>query len=144
MKLTEICRSDAVLYGFENLKKFVSIKQSEDEFVKIIQYIASQALRVEDLFPEEGIPILEQNKKGEVKYSCEQVRCAIAHGFFHIKMIWEFKDKSNITRTKLQDFSNLNRRSHFIYLEKLKFYFNYFQMCMKSDEKGTVFSEFQL
>ena len=131
-------------YGFENLKKFVSNKQSEEEFVKVIQYIASQALRVEDLFPEEGIPILEQNEEGKAEYSCEQVRCAIAHGFFEIDMIWKHENNPYKSRTLLKDFSYFHRENYFICLEKLKFYFNYFQKCKEDNEKGTVFSDFQL
>lgn len=115
--------------GFTALHQMVASEEGhgEEEFIEVLKYIASWALKLEEAFPDLSFDILVQGKCAKSTYSNEQVRWAIAHGFF--SLIEEYD--SDLDMPTFINFSHWMLGGVDIYEQKLRFYYEYFRQCRK-------------
>ncbi|CAI2366239.1 unnamed protein product [Moneuplotes crassus] len=126
------------LKGFLELKDFIINETGQEEsFVEVMHFIAARALDVKDMFPEDKVRILSKNQQACENYTSVQISCAIAHGFF---CLIPGQDKF-LDLPFPMNFNMWHEDKSKLGLEKLKFYYNYFnsQCSMPEDERYISF-----
>ncbi|CAI2366395.1 unnamed protein product [Moneuplotes crassus] len=126
------------LRGLIALKDYVVQETEQEElFVEVMHFIATRALDIKDMFPEDKVRILSTHQETCESYTSVQISCAIAHGFFCL--IPDQDKRLNLPFPI--NFTLWHLEESPIGLEKLKFFFNYFnsQHCMPEDERYISF-----
>jgi hypothetical protein len=100
----------------------------------VLNFIAEMALKVEEMFPEYKIHVLAQNQQGTRTYTSSQAACLVAHGFFCLIP----EQDPDLDMPPLPNFTTWHFVLSDMYVEKLKFYLEYFRALMTEEVVGKV------